>query len=218
MPKKFKGVNSKAEEARARKSAAKTAERERKEKELEDEYWRDDDKQTQKKQQRKDDREKKRLEALERKQAAKELLDIEEKETKGKSHAGLSKTTRADIAAAQEWQAQAQVRKPTKNTEPELEENPNIKMAELLAAEGAVEARSVEDAISVLSVTEKAEKHPEKRMKAAYAAYEELNLPRLKQENPNMRLSQLKQMLKKDWMKSPENPMNQAYKSFNSKS
>ena len=124
--------------------------------------------------------------------------------------------TRADIIAAQE--RQAQVQRPKKNAEPELEENPNIKMAELLAAEGAVEARSVEDAISVLSVTEKAEKHPEKRMKAAYAAYEEFNLPRLKQENPNMRLSQLKQMLKKDWMKSPENPMNQAYKSFNSKS
>lgn len=46
-------------------------------------------------------------------------------------------------------------------------------------------------------------------MKAAYQAYEDKNLPRLKEENPNLRLSQLKQMLRKDWMKSPENPMNQ---------
>lgn len=44
-------------------------------------------------------------------------------------------------------------------------------------------------------------------MKAAYAAFEEKNLPRVKAENPNLRLSQLKQMLKKEWMKSPENPM-----------
>ena len=60
------------------------------------------------------------------------------------------------------------------------------------------------------SVNEPAvDKHPEKRMKAAYLAYEEVNLPRLKAENPNLRLSQLKQMLKKDWNKSPENPLNQ---------
>lgn len=49
--------------------------------------------------------------------------------------------------------------------------------------------------------------HPEKRVKAAYKAFEEKNLPILKAENNNMRLSQLKQILKKDWMKSPENPM-----------
>ena len=56
--------------------------------------------------------------------------------------------------------------------------------------------------------------HPEKRMKAAYKAYEDKNLPILKAENPNMRLSQLKQMLKKDWMKSPENPMIQSQMSM----
>ena len=53
--------------------------------------------------------------------------------------------------------------------------------------------------------------HPEKRVKAAYASFEEINLPRLKAENPNMRLSQLKHMLKKDWQKSPENPLNQRF-------
>lgn len=53
------------------------------------------------------------------------------------------------------------------------------------------------------------DQHPEKRMKAAYKKYEETNLPILKQENPNMKLSQLKQMLWKDWQKSSENPLNQ---------
>jgi len=61
------------------------------------------------------------------------------------------------------------------------------------------------------------EKHPEKRMKAAFLKFEEENLPILKQENPNMRLSQLKQMLKKDWMKSPQNPMNQRTLAYNEK-
>ena len=61
------------------------------------------------------------------------------------------------------------------------------------------------------------EKHPEKRMKAAYQEYENLNLPRLKSENPNLRLSQFKQMLKKDWMKSPDNPMNKRTAAYNQK-
>ncbi len=59
--------------------------------------------------------------------------------------------------------------------------------------------------------------HPERRMKAAFAAYEEANMPRLKKENPNMRLSQLKQQLKKEWMKAPENPLNQRFATYNTK-
>jgi len=53
MPKKFKGVNTKAEEARSRKADAKTAEKEKKERDAEDKLWEDDDKHVLKKQQRK---------------------------------------------------------------------------------------------------------------------------------------------------------------------
>lgn len=53
------------------------------------------------------------------------------------------------------------------------------------------------------------DKHPEKRLKAAFTAFEEVNMPRIKEENPTLRLSQLKQILRKEWMKSPENPLNQ---------
>lgn len=52
------------------------------------------------------------------------------------------------------------------------------------------------------------DKHPEKRMKAAYKAYEAANLPRIKAENPSMRLSQWKQLIFREWAKSPENPLN----------
>ncbi len=61
------------------------------------------------------------------------------------------------------------------------------------------------------------DRHPERRMKAAYAAFEEANMARLKMENPNMRLSQLKQQLKKEWTKCPENPLNQRVATYNSK-
>lgn len=62
---------------------------------------------------------------------------------------------------------------------------------------------------------EAADRHPERRMRAAFTAFEEAQLPRLKQENPNMRLSQLKQLLKKEWLRSPDNPMNQRAVPFN---
>ena len=62
---------------------------------------------------------------------------------------------------------------------------------------------SVKDPIELI------DQHPEKRMKAAYEAFEKIRLPELKAENNNLRLSQLKQMIRKEWMKSPENPLNQ---------
>jgi len=52
-------------------------------------------------------------------------------------------------------------------------------------------------------------------MKAAYDAFENENLPKLKQEHPTLRLSQLKQLLKKEWIKAPENPFNKSTKVYN---
>ena len=157
-----------------------------------------------------DDKEKKKNELLEKKAAAKEALLEEESQMKSKVTTP-ARLTRAQIQANKEKEDAAAQTSQKKKTiqEQELEENPNQAMAALLAAEGAVEARSVEDAITTLRVQDKVEMHPEKRMKAAYAEFEERELPRLKRENPNLRLSQLKQMLRKDWMKSPENPLNQ---------
>jgi len=59
------------------------------------------------------------------------------------------------------------------------------------------------------------DRHPEKRMKAAYDAYETENLPKLKQQHPSLRLSQLKQLMKKEWIKAPENPFNKPTIAYN---
>lgn len=213
MPKKFQTENTKAVQARTRKAEAKAAEKARMEKEKEDAAWEDNDKHIAKKQQRKEDKEKKRQENLARKNESKKVLEEEEVSLKGKT-TKPAKLTRAEIAAnrlaAEKAEAAARKAKVQTHLDTKLEENVNIAAAQA-KAEGIEEARNVEDAIAVLSVNEGApvDKHPEKRMKAAYAAFEEVNLPRLKAENPNLRLSQLKQMLKKDWMKSPDNPLNQ---------
>ena len=53
MPKKFKGENSKAVEAKARKAAAKAEQDAAKQKAVDDAYWADNDKHVQRKQQRK---------------------------------------------------------------------------------------------------------------------------------------------------------------------
>lgn len=54
------------------------------------------------------------------------------------------------------------------------------------------------------------DKHPEKRMKAAYKRFEERELPLLKAEYPTLRRTQLNEMLWRKWQKSPENPINAA--------
>jgi len=222
MPKKFVGENSKAAAAKARKNEKADAEKAKKEKEIEDAKWKDDDKSLAKKQARKDDAERKRQEALQKKKERDELISAEDAEVQSvaakKSGGSTAKITRAQIraetekreaaargaalaAAAAAGQTKAKVEN---NLEEPIPENLNRVEPE------AVTASNVEDAIAALSVKEEAvDKHPEKRMKAAYEAFEKERLPQLKAENVNLRLSQLKQILRKEWMKSPENPLNQ---------
>ncbi len=54
-------------------------------------------------------------------------------------------------------------------------------------------------------------------MKAAYESFEKERLPQLKVENPNLRLSQLKQMMRKEWLKHPSNPFNKNVAQYNMK-
>ncbi|KAH1174498.1 coiled-coil domain-containing protein 124 [Mauremys mutica] len=219
MPKKFQGENTKSAAARARKAEAKAAADAKRQKELEDAFWKDEDKHVMRKEQRKEEREKRRMEQLERKKEMQRLLEEEDAKLKGKLPKPLTpgKITRAQIEETirkdqQQKENGDEVEKQKSHLDVPLEENINRRVLE----EGTVEARTIEDAIAVLSVADDLDRHPERRMKAAFATFEEINLPRLKQENPNMRLSQLKQLLKKEWMRSPDNPMNQRHMTYNS--
>uniref|UniRef100_A0A8C8S3I7 Coiled-coil domain containing 124 n=1 Tax=Pelusios castaneus TaxID=367368 RepID=A0A8C8S3I7_9SAUR len=219
MPKKFQGENTKSAAARARKAEAKAAADAKRQQELEDAFWKDEDKHVMRKEQRKEEREKRRLEQLERKKEMQRLLEEEDSKLKGKSLKQVTpgKVTRAQIEESiqkdqQQKENSEEVEKPKSHLDVPLEENVNRRVLE----EGTVEARTIEDAIAVLSIADDLDRHPERRMKAAFTAFEEVNLPRLKQENPNMRLSQLKQLLKKEWMRSPDNPMNQRHVNYNS--
>ena len=133
------------------------------------------------------DKEKKRTEQLEKKAEAKKLLEEEEEKLGGKaSTAGATKLTRVQIAEAQAREKAAAAAAAAKSlpkgvSEPiMLEENPNRVMQQR-AAEGHLDAQTVEEAIAVLDVSSggAVDRHPEKRIKAAYAAFEERELPRL---------------------------------------
>ncbi|KAI8438008.1 hypothetical protein MSG28_010666 [Choristoneura fumiferana] len=208
MPKKFVGENSKAVAARQRKEDAKIEKDNKLKKVIEDSAWEDNDDKLKKKQQKKEDQEKKRLEQLQKKQEAKALLEKEMESLKATPKAAPPpKITRAQISKIQEKSAKQEPAKPVPARvvveEPPLEENLNR-----IQLDGEV-AQSVEEAISVLSDKTETDRHPEKRLKAAFTAFEEVTLPRLKAENPTLRLSQLKQLLRKEWLKSPQNPLNQ---------
>ncbi|XP_007897047.1 coiled-coil domain-containing protein 124 [Callorhinchus milii] len=221
MPKKFQGENSKSAAARARKAETKAAADAKRQQELEDAYWKDDDKHVARKEHRKVEKEKRRVEQLERKKEIQKLLEEEDSTLKARvgKPAPPAKVTRAQIEETIKKEngvkqtLELKAPRQQSHLEVPLEENIN----HILAEEGAVDARSIEDAIAILSTAENVDRHPERRMKAAYEAFEEANMECMKRDNPNMRLSQLKHLLKKEWMKSPENPFNQRHLAFNSK-
>ncbi|KFB44674.1 coiled-coil domain-containing protein 124 [Anopheles sinensis] len=209
MPKKM-GINSKAVEARERKAEAKKSATEKAAKAAEDALWADDDKQLAKKKKQKEEEERRKAEAVRKKAEAKALLEQEMNSIKTTAKVSTQKVTRSQIEAEVEKRNRTieTINNPPKQPAlPKpipLEENLNRVMADTEVAQ------TIDQAIAVLSVGDSAvDRHPEKRMKAAYKAYEEAELVRLKQENPSLKLSQLKQMIFKNWQKSPENPMNQ---------
>ncbi|NXL70848.1 CC124 protein, partial [Leptocoma aspasia] len=123
----------------------------RRQQELEDELWKDEDKHVLRKEQRKEEREKRRLEQLERRKELQRLLEEEDSKLKGKSpkQGNPGKITRAQI----EENVRKEQKENTDGGEKEkshlelpLEENLNRRLPE----EGAVEARSIEDAIAAL--------------------------------------------------------------------
>jgi len=223
MPKKFAGENSKAVAAKAKKSEKAEAEKLKKDKEIEDAKWADDDKSAKKKQARKEDAERKRQDALQKKQERERMLaDEEVKEKTISKKVSPVKMTRAQIRDNAEYEAaksRSAEDKGKKETLTHLETpiEENLNRVDI----GSETATNLDEAIAVLSIndsTNAVDKHPEKRMKAAYEEFENIRLPQLKIENPNARLSQLKQMLRKEWMKSPDNPLNKKLAAMNSNS
>ena len=81
--------------------------------------------------------------------------------------------------------------------------------------EPTINASGIDNALDALSLTtdpnsQKIERHPERRFKAAYKAFEERRLPEIEVEHPGLRKNQRIELCKKEFEKSEENPSNQA--------
>lgn len=202
MPKKRVVENSKAVAARLRKIAAQEAEDARKQKEEEDAYWKEDDKLILRKQQRKQEREEKRMQVQQKKHDNKTLFENEMSIAAKNSKKPPLKLTRAQIQSNTKQTTQHRVVSTDSLT---ITENLNKLNCE------EEEARSVAEAIALLEEKpDKIVKNPEKKLKAAYVAFEETRLQQLKAENASLRHSQLKEIVFKEWQKSALNPMNAA--------
>ena len=84
----------------------------------------------------------------------------------------------------------------------------------------ALSATGIDNALDALSLTggsdSKIDKHPERRFKAAYAAFEERRLEEMDADGTGqgLRLQQRKDKVRKEFEKSPENPFNQVHARF----
>lgn len=94
----------------------------------------------------------------------------------------------------------------------DLTQNLNKKKAED-EAKGIHSGTGIDGALDALSLAQsspdKLDRNPEKRMKAAYAEFEERRMPEIRKEYAGLKRSQYKEKLWKEWQKSAENPMNQ---------
>ncbi|KAK3170827.1 hypothetical protein OEA41_002911 [Lepraria neglecta] len=82
-------------------------------------------------------------------------------------------------------------------------------------------ATGIDNALDALSLTsnnpsEKVDRHPERRFKAAYAAYEARRMPEVEEEHKGLRKQQRIDMIRKEFERSPDNPFNQANARFDS--
>ncbi|KAK1965133.1 DUF1014-domain-containing protein, partial [Colletotrichum sublineola] len=85
---------------------------------------------------------------------------------------------------------------------------------------GALNATGIDNALDALSLTAsdaaKVDRHPERRFKAAYAAFEERRLKEMDNDGTGqgLRLQQRKDKIRKEFEKSSENPFNQVTARF----
>ena len=128
--------------------------------------------------------------------------------------ASAPKLSRAEIAAKAMEKAK-QKEKEEKAKKKAIEESGGNDYMGVLAAntnkEDGIDASGVDEAIAALSVGGEGGAGGKKvNMKAAFKEFEEREIARLKEENPGLKLSQLKERAFQNWQKSPENPTNAA--------
>lgn len=198
MPKKQAGENSKKAAGNAKKAEVtnqKAAAEGAKKAASEDQEWGKGVKSNAKK----EEAEAKKQEAARKKAEKDALLAAEEKDarpTPKNTKTAVKKTKGLDLSS--------------------LDDEPSSSISK---GNPALNATGIDNALDALSLTsanpsEKIDRHPERRFKAAYAAYEARRMPELEEEHKGLRKKQREDMIRKEFERSPENPFNQANARF----
>ncbi|KAK6159622.1 hypothetical protein DH2020_006936 [Rehmannia glutinosa] len=223
------GVNSKAEAARARRSATETDRKERDAREKEEQYWREAEGAKSRAAKKREEEAEKRAEAAAKKAEARRIAEQEEKDLEKSMKKPDKKANRVSVPVPKVTEVELRRRKEEEQVAMQRRAEEDKKKQSRLADEeeyermvsvvntnrddSVIEARTVEEAIAKMTVGDSlpVDKHPEKRLKASFKAFEEAELPKLKEEKPGLTHTQYKDMIWKLWKKSPDNPLNQAY-------
>ncbi|XP_074561306.1 uncharacterized protein LOC141817565 [Curcuma longa] len=227
MPKKM-GVNTKAEEARARRSAAEADRKERETKEKEEKYWRDAEGSKSRAAKKREDEAEKRAEAAARRAETRKIAEQEQRDLEAAGRRPDPKAARVSIPVPKVTEAQLQRRreeeqqrilqtadaakKRQSRTADEQEYDRIVMVENTNRDDSIIEAHNVDEAIAKMVLSEPAlpaDRHPERRLKASFKAFEEEELPKLKEEKPGLTFNQYRDMIWKLWKKSPDNPLNQ---------
>ena len=149
------------------------------------------------------------------------LFSREETEAK-KAEAARKKAEKDALLAEEEKDARAA----PKNSKTAVKKTRGLDLSQLdepstSKANPALNATGIDNALDALSLTsnnpsEKVDRHPERRFKAAYAAYEARRMPELEEEHKGLRKQQRIDIIRKEFERSPENPFNQANARFDS--
>ncbi|KAL1599002.1 hypothetical protein SLS60_008148 [Paraconiothyrium brasiliense] len=142
---------------------------------------------------------------------------------------GSKSNSKADAAAAKKEEAARKkaekdaLLKEEEASQPSKPKGAGAKKAEkktrgIDSALGSLSATGIDNALDALSLTakdgDKIDRHPERRYKAAYAAYEERRLEEMKDEK-GLRRNQKVEQIRKEFDKHPDNPKNQAAIAYN---
>lgn len=186
MPPKKMGVNSKAEAARARRSATESDRKESEARQKEEQYWREAEGSKSRAAKKREEEAEKRAEAAARKAEARRLADLEEKELEKLGKKPDKKVSRVTIPVPKVTEAELRKRREEEQAALEKKSEESKKKQTRTAAEeeyermvlvsntnrdeSIIEARSVEDAIAQMSVAEPlpVDRHPERRLKASF--------------------------------------------------
>ena len=153
--------------------------------------------------------------------AVPKYINREEAEAK-KAEAARKKAEKDALLAQEEKDARAA----PKNAKTAVKKTRGLDLTQLdepstSKAKPALNATGIDNALDALSLTsnnpsEKIDRHPERRFKAAYAAYEARRMPEVEEEHKGLRKNQRIELIRKEFERSPENPFNQANARFDS--